>query len=78
MRLFATEFGVLVLIANVIAWPVAYFAMQRWLSGFAYRIELGPFVFVASALLALAGRDADGGAGRDARGAREARHHAAL
>ena len=53
VRLFATEFGVLVLIANVVAWPVAYFAMQRWLAGFAYRIELGPFVFVASALLAL-------------------------
>jgi putative ABC transport system permease protein len=54
VKLFATEFGALVLIANVIAWPVAYFAMQRWLSGFAYRIELGPFVFVASAVLALA------------------------
>jgi putative ABC transport system permease protein len=53
VRLFATEFGVLVLVANVIAWPVAYFAMQRWLSGFAYRIELGPLVFVASAVLAL-------------------------
>ena len=53
VRLFATEFGVLVLLANVVAWPVAYFAMQRWLAGFAYRIELGPFVFVASALLAL-------------------------
>jgi putative ABC transport system permease protein len=54
VRLFATEFGVLVLLANVIAWPLVYFAMQRWLSGFAYRIELGPFVFVASAALALA------------------------
>jgi putative ABC transport system permease protein len=53
VQLFATEFGVLVLIANVIAWPVAYFAMQRWLSGFAYRIELGPLVFVASGMLAL-------------------------
>jgi putative ABC transport system permease protein len=54
VKLFCTEFGALVLIANVIAWPVAYFAMQRWLSGFAYRTELGPFVFVASGLLALA------------------------
>jgi putative ABC transport system permease protein len=54
VRLFATEFGVLVLLANFIAWPVAYFATQRWLSGFAYRIELGPFVFVASAALVLA------------------------
>jgi len=54
VRLFATEFGVLVVIANAIAWPIAYLAMQRWLSGFAYRIELGPFSFVASAVLTLA------------------------
>ncbi len=54
VKLFVTEFGALVLIANLIAWPVAYFAMQRWLAGFAYRIELGPLVFVASGLLALA------------------------
>ncbi len=54
VTLFVTEFGALVLIANLLAWPVAYLAMQRWLSGFAYRIELGPFVFVASGLLALA------------------------
>jgi putative ABC transport system permease protein len=54
VRLFAAEFGVLVLVANVIAWPVAYFAMQRWLAGFAYRIELGPAVFIGSGLLALA------------------------
>jgi putative ABC transport system permease protein len=53
VRLLTTEFGALVLMANVVAWPVAYFAMQRWLSGFAYRIELGPVVFVASAALAL-------------------------
>ncbi|HJR68941.1 MAG TPA: ABC transporter permease [Gammaproteobacteria bacterium] len=54
VKLFVMEFGAYVLLANVIAWPVAYVAMQRWLSGFAYRIELGPFVFVASGLLALA------------------------
>jgi putative ABC transport system permease protein len=52
VRLLTTEFGALVLVANLLAWPVAYFAMQRWLAGFAYRIELGPFVFVASAALA--------------------------
>lgn len=54
VSLFATEFGALVLVANAIAWPVAYVATQRWLAGFAYRIELGPFVFVASGFLALA------------------------
>ena len=41
VRLFTAEFSRLVLLANVVAWPVAYFVMQRWLAGFAYRIELG-------------------------------------
>jgi putative ABC transport system permease protein len=54
VRLLTAEFGVLVVVANLIAWPIAYVLMQRWLAGFAYRIELGPFVFVASGLLALA------------------------
>jgi putative ABC transport system permease protein len=54
VRLFTAEFSRLVLLANVVAWPVAYFLMQRWLAGFTYRIELGPLVFVGSAALALA------------------------
>jgi putative ABC transport system permease protein len=53
VRLFTTEFTKLVLIANIIAWPVAYILMQRWLSHFAYRIELGLPVFIGSGLLAL-------------------------
>ena len=48
------EFAKLVLIASLVAWPVAYVLMRRWLEGFAYRIEMSPVVvFVASALLAL-------------------------
>ncbi|MBN2264628.1 MAG: hypothetical protein JW775_02320, partial [Candidatus Aminicenantes bacterium] len=47
------EFVGLVLLANVVAWPVAYYAMSRWLRGFAYRIGLGPGVFVLAALGAL-------------------------
>jgi putative ABC transport system permease protein len=47
------EFVVLVLLANVIAWPAAYYAMSRWLRGFAYRIGLGPGVFILAALGAL-------------------------
>jgi len=54
VKLFTTEFSRLVLLANVVAWPVAYFVMQRWLAGFAYRIDLGLTVFVGSALVALA------------------------
>ncbi len=43
------EFIVLVLAANVIAWPVAYYAMFRWLQGFAYRIGLSVWVFILAA-----------------------------
>jgi putative ABC transport system permease protein len=40
-----------VLLANIIAWPVAYLAMSKWLQGFAYRVELGPGTFILSSLL---------------------------
>ncbi len=51
--LFTAEFAKLVLIASLVAWPVAYFLMRRWLESFAYRIEMSPVVFAASALLVL-------------------------
>jgi len=44
----------LVLIANAIAWPVAYFAMQNWLQNFAYRVDIGVWIFALSATLSLA------------------------
>jgi putative ABC transport system permease protein len=43
-----------VLIANLIAWPVAYYFMNQWLQDFSYRINLGWEIFVLSAVLALA------------------------
>ena len=52
--LFTSEFSRLVLLANLVAWPVAYFVMQRWLAGFAYRIEMGPLAFVGGSAVALA------------------------
>jgi putative ABC transport system permease protein len=48
--LISGEFGKLVLVANLVAWPLAYFLMQRWLASFAYRIDMSLWVFVASAL----------------------------
>jgi putative ABC transport system permease protein len=41
------------LLANVIAWPVAYFLMRRWLNEFAYRIHIGLDIFVLSGIIAL-------------------------
>jgi putative ABC transport system permease protein len=40
--------------ANVIAWPVAYLVLNRWLSGMAYHIDLGIGLFAAAAALAIA------------------------
>jgi putative ABC transport system permease protein len=42
-----------VLIANVIAWPIAWYYLQDWLKGFAYRIELSPVYFITAGLAAL-------------------------
>ncbi len=40
----------LVIIANMIAWPLAWFAMEQWLQGFPYRITINPFLFVIAGL----------------------------
>jgi len=47
------EFFFLVLLANIISWPVAYFILRNWLQDFAYRTGLGVFTFVMTMVLAL-------------------------
>lgn len=44
-RLLLREFIVLVAVANIIAWPIAYLLMDQWLAGFVYRINLPWFTF---------------------------------
>jgi putative ABC transport system permease protein len=51
--LLSREFVKWVLVANIIGWPVAYFVMNRWLQGFAYRVNIGAWMFVFSAFLVL-------------------------
>jgi putative ABC transport system permease protein len=51
--LLTNDFSKLVLVSNLVAWPVAYFAMERWLQNFAYRIDLTALVFIGSGLIAL-------------------------
>ena len=53
LRLLLWQFAKPVLWANLIAWPAAYFIMQRWLEGFAYHIDLSPWIFLAASALAL-------------------------
>jgi putative ABC transport system permease protein len=51
--LLSQEFAKLVILANVIAWPLAYLAMNSWLRNFAYAARIGALPFVFSALSAL-------------------------
>jgi putative ABC transport system permease protein len=53
LRLLLLQFTRPVLWANLIAWPVAYFFMRRWLQGFAYHIDLAPWMFLGASALAL-------------------------
>jgi len=47
------QFSIPVLIANLIAWPVAWYYLHGWLQGFAYRITLSPLYFLGAGLVAL-------------------------
>jgi putative ABC transport system permease protein len=44
--LLCREFFLLVLLANVLTWPLAYWVLENWLKNYAYRIPLSPLVFV--------------------------------
>jgi putative ABC transport system permease protein len=47
------QFTKWVLLANCLAWPVAYYIMSRWLKNFANRTNIDLFIFVLSGLLVL-------------------------
>jgi putative ABC transport system permease protein len=51
--LLAKDFTRWVLMANIIAWPLAFYFMNRWLQNYAYRIEIGWWAFILAGTLAL-------------------------
>ena len=46
------EFVILLTLANIIAWPIAYILMRRMLNNYAYRTDIAPWVFIFAAILA--------------------------
>lgn len=52
--LFSKRFVTLIIIANVVAFPAAYFMMKQWLATFAYQVEIDFKLFILSALAAAA------------------------
>ncbi len=53
MALLSRDFIKLVVFANLVAWPVAYWAMHIWLKNFAYRAGIALWIFVLTGLGAL-------------------------
>jgi putative ABC transport system permease protein len=54
VRLLAWQFSKPVIVANLIAWPAAWWLMRDWLNNFDERIDLGPTPFLLAGLIALA------------------------
>jgi putative ABC transport system permease protein len=53
VRLMTREFVFLIAVANVIAWPVAFWVMKEWLEDFSYRVSMSIWVFVGAGSLTL-------------------------
>lgn len=53
MMMLTREFVKWITVANIIAWPVGWYIMDRWLQNYAYRYEMGIGIFLLSGLIAL-------------------------
>jgi putative ABC transport system permease protein len=53
IRLLSKEFLIWVLIANVFAWPLAFYFLNKWMQNFAFRGPIGIEIYVLSGVLAL-------------------------
>ena len=53
IMLFFRDYAVLILLANLIAWPLAYVITNKWLQGYTYRInqDIVPYLFVCLFIL---------------------------
>ncbi|MFC1724973.1 ABC transporter permease [candidate division KSB1 bacterium] len=52
LNLISKEFLLLIIVGNIISWPVGYYVMIKWLENFAYHTDLSIFMFLFSGLLA--------------------------
>jgi putative ABC transport system permease protein len=53
VRMLTREYVILVVLANLIAWPIAWYAMNGWLENFAFRTEIGILTFLVAGLATL-------------------------
>ncbi|GGI23531.1 ABC transporter permease [Pedobacter mendelii] len=53
VNLLNKSFLILVIVANLISWPIAYIIIKKWLDGFAYRIDMPVFPFFIATLISI-------------------------
>ncbi len=53
VMLLSKEFSRWILLANIIAWPIAWYAMHKWLQNFAYRSSMNPLLFLLAGMLSM-------------------------
>ena len=53
LQLLSKEIVLMIVIANLIAWPIAWYFTTGWLEGFAYRIQVSWVLYAVAALSAL-------------------------
>jgi putative ABC transport system permease protein len=53
VKLILEEYLLMVLIANLIAWPVAYFIMNKWLQNFTYHAKIDFWLYIGAAVLSM-------------------------
>ncbi|RZL29770.1 MAG: FtsX-like permease family protein, partial [Pedobacter sp.] len=54
MKMLNGSFLIMVFIANLMAWPLAYLFVSKWLSGFAYRIDISIWPFAMAMIISMA------------------------
>jgi putative ABC transport system permease protein len=53
LKLLSTEIVILIALANLFAWPLAWYLMDQWLNTFAYHIDINILIFVVAGILAI-------------------------
>jgi len=53
VQILLKDFVLWILLANIIAWPIAWFTMNKWVENFAYHIDISLWIFLLSGVLAL-------------------------
>ncbi|RDC58309.1 ABC transporter permease [Pedobacter chinensis] len=53
VNLLNKSFLILVIVANLISWPIAYILIKKWLEGFAYRIDMPVLPFIAATIISI-------------------------